>query len=120
MSSRDQSNYVPSDGNPLPLSFHPEEAASVAQLKSHIMAIAQSPLFAYQARLAHAVGLLGPLLSRQQLEVNRVSDGLLSILSEDQFQRHQPVRGLLRILAGRRETCHETAVGSSMETAVPP
>lgn len=80
------------------------EETSVAQLGAHIMAIAQSPLFAYQARLAHALGLLAPLVVGRAEDVRQVSDECLSILSADQFPRHRPIQALRRALADRSVT----------------
>src|SRR5229473_1027796 len=54
------------------------EGFSVASRALDIMAIAESPLFAHRARLAHELGLLAPLLAGDSAEVSRRSCELLS------------------------------------------
>jgi hypothetical protein len=83
-------------------SIEPEEYFPVAGHALDIMSIAasvESSRFAYQARLAHALGLLVPLLAGQQEVVSQLSAGFLSRFSAGQCPPRQQVLARQRALA---------------------
>src|SRR6266498_3717388 len=89
---------------------------STAALALDIKSIAESPRFVFQARLAHELGLLAPLLAGHQEEVERLSAELLSRLSSDRSHLRRQVQGVLDTLSCRREIPPQSGAVPSIQT----
>lgn len=89
---------------------------TVAAYRLHIRAIAESPLFAYRARLAHESGLLVPLLAGDEVAVSKRLCELLSTASVNQFPAHQPIQARLETPSDRHGTAPDPVLESSMQT----
>jgi hypothetical protein len=94
----------------------PDSQPPTAALRLHIRMIAESPLFAYQARLAHELGLLAPLLAGDEEAVSRRSRELLSTVFAIRSQAHQPVQDQPEILSDRHGMALPPALEPSTQT----